>query len=507
MTRTSRNLAGFLLGWLFILALAFGMEAAHAIEFRSVGNNNPWNFQYIGSSGSDLCNQLRAARQATANSDQTLTVETVPTLTRTSITGQCTIKTQEPCTTDYRGITTCPMVTTTPATTYYSRCTSTDPWVQITPTAPTCAPPTPPQCTEHPAGTERTIKLPSSLQPAYSTCVSNCQFTGSGFDFGDGYYMVATSTGAYCDATQTGQALTPTGVSIPTDAGTFTPAPASQQEPGKKGCGTLNGEYVCLGEPTGTGKCTLLSNGGGFCVTVTNKPKTPDQKPDNGTPGTEAAGGTPVTVKEPDANAAFLQNAAQTTIYNNTTINQSTNQGTGGGSSSGSSSGSSTSSSSGGSTSSSSGSSSGSSSSSGGSGGSGEDDGGGKCGAPGQPVCAVKIDPTGIPSEAGAISTQALTDAISGAQTGLSDRLSAPDPLLSWGGVSAVMAMIPAMPYASCQSMTFTVWGGKTMTFPGERGCQGLEKLKTFESWLLTVWTIISCVFVLLRPHASSAKE
>ena len=349
LSRSARNLAGFLCGWLFILAIALGMEAAHAIEFKSVGNGNPWSFEYVGPSGSDLCEQLRTSQQQTANSNQTVTVKPPPiTLTRTEVSGACVISVAEPCYTDYQGIQHCPTQTTTPATTYYSRCTATDPWVLINASAPACATPIePPKCTTHPSGTQKRVTGPmSGSSLPEQMCIDNCTFTGQGAEFPTFWFFDAVSTGDYCDAEAEGQ-LDPTfSQTITTDAGPFLPAPPSQPTDGKKGCGTLDGEYVCLGEPTGTEKCTRLANGGGFCVTVTNTGKTPDKKPDNGTPGTEAQGGTQVTIKEPDANGQ-QQVVAQTTIYNSTTINQSTNQGDGGSSSSGGSSGSSGSSSSG----------------------------------------------------------------------------------------------------------------------------------------------------------------
>ena len=135
MTRTSRNLAGFVAGWLFIFALAFGMEAAHALEFKG---SYASTYEFVGGSGSSLCSQLAANRSAdSANYDYT--VAESPTLTRNTITGSCRLTSSTYCYTDYKGNQVCGGGTTTVyAMDYQSRCSASDPWVQITASAPAC---------------------------------------------------------------------------------------------------------------------------------------------------------------------------------------------------------------------------------------------------------------------------------------------------------------------------------------------------------------------------------
>lgn len=265
MIRAARNIFGFVLGWLFILALAFGMEAAHAIEFRSVGNNNPWNFEYIGSSGSDLCNQLRAGRQSTANSNQTVTVDSEPSLTRTSVSGVCKIKYQEPCTTDYQGNTTCPSATYTPGTTYYSRCTSAEPWVQITASAPPCAADPCPTTSETDAPVATGVMVNASA--ATTMCQGECQVSPWSTD--DGSSITTTPVGGQT-ATIRGSASTRWKVVGVCQAD---PNAALQAELNAEKCQTVNGETVCVGGSTPkncikvNGGLTCTSDAGGVCTT------------------------------------------------------------------------------------------------------------------------------------------------------------------------------------------------------------------------------------------------
>lgn len=269
MTRAARNTAGFVAGWLFILAIALGMEAAHAIEFKSVGNGSPWSFQYVGPSGSDLCEQLRTSRQQTANPNQTVTVKPPPiTLTRTEVSGACVISVAEPCYTDYQGVQHCPTATTTPATTYYSRCTATDPWVLINASAPACATPQPTQCpttseTDAPAATGVMV----NDSAATTMCQAECQI--SPFSTDDGSSITTTPVGGQT-ATIRGSASTRwkvVGV-CQTD-----PDGALQAELNAEKCQTVNGETVCVGGSTPkncikvSGGLSCTSDAGGVCTT------------------------------------------------------------------------------------------------------------------------------------------------------------------------------------------------------------------------------------------------
>jgi hypothetical protein len=152
------------------------------------------------------------------------------------------------------------------------------------------------------------------------------------------------------------------------------------------------------------------------------------------------------------------------------------------------------------------GTSSGGSSGTSGSSGTGTETGTGTCGGSGQPSCSVRIDETGTPATASAFSTESFATAATGASTAIDNKMAEGDPLSLWGGLSAIMGVIPVLPYGECQSITFEVWGGRSVTFPGSRGCIGLEKLKTYESYFLYVVTIFSCVLVMLRARAGDKE-
>lgn len=512
MRNTVRNLAGFVFGWLFILALVFGMEAVHALEFRSVGNNNPWNFEYIGSSGSDLCNQLRAAKQATANSNQTVTAETVPTLTRTSITGQCKIKYADPCVTDWQGNTTCPTQTITPATTYYSRCTSAEPWVKITASAPPCpADPCPVTPEGDPpdyvgGGTVAGVSGPLCYDGCIVTPVEDLQIglcitidsqAGKKGCKAESAVSLKRAGGA-CPADSTARRdFIGTLHSITDETGntySLDPDEPSNCATGNgkticletdpdKDCGTVNGETVCVPKSQRNNKdavkpdkvCTDV-DGKAHCISRT-KTTEPDKPP---APAEPAAG--KITKGEPGSTVTGGEaNGTTINVYNSPS--QSGSGSSSGGSGSGGSSGTS------------------------GSSGTGTETGTGSCGGSGQPSCAVRIDETGTPSTASAFSTESYSTATTGAATSIESKMAETDPLSGWGGLSSVMGIIPVLPYGECQSITFEVWGGRSVTFPGQRACVGLEKLKTYEAYFLSVVTIFSCVLVMLRARAGDKED
>lgn len=510
MTRSSRNLAGFVVGWLFILAIALGMEAAHALEFRMVGNNNPWNFDYTGSNGSDLCEQLRTSRQQTANSNQAVTVESSATLTRTSVTGSCKIKVAEPCYTDYMGNRTCPSQTTTPGATYYSRCTSTDPWVQITASAALCpADPCPVTSVDSPPDFVGNGTVSGTTGPL---CYGGCVVTPSA-DVEVGLCITINSqdnkkgckpdtvvalkrSGGACPADSTQRRdFIGTLHSVTDESGntyTFDPQEPTNCVSGNgknicletdpdKDCGTVNGETVCVPksqrnnkEATKPDKVCTDVDGKAYCISR-DKANEPDKPP---APSEPAAG--KITKGEPGSKISEGEaNGTTINVYNSPSQSGSSSGGSGSGGSSGTS----------------------------GSSGTGTETGTGSCGGSGQPSCAVRIDETGTPSTASAFSTESYSTATTGASTSIENKMAETDPLSGWGGLSSVMGIIPVLPYGECQSITFEVWGGRSVTFPGQRACVGLEKLKTYEAYFLYVVTIFSCVLVMLRARAGNKED
>lgn len=262
MIRAARNIFGFVLGWLFILALAFGMEAAHALEFRT---SYASSVTFVGSSGSSLCSQLQSHMNQT-NAPRTWTVAESATLTRNSVTGSCRLTEAQQCSTDYTGQQYCSGGGTASYFSYYeSRCSASDPWIQITPSAPACPVVQCPTTSETDAPVATGVMVNNS--GSATMCQSDCQI--SPFSTDDGSSITTEPVGGQ-PATIRGSASTRwkvVGV-CQTD-----PNSALQAELNAEKCQSVNGETVCVGGSTPkncikvNGGLSCTSDAGGVCTT------------------------------------------------------------------------------------------------------------------------------------------------------------------------------------------------------------------------------------------------
>jgi len=321
---------------------------------------------------------------------------------------------------------------------------------------------------------------PSEGVPA-ETCDSQCNFTlvegndahqfkietGGTFTGNSALYA---ETGQNCTATvQTPAPAAP--APLPSAAGNITPDQSLAA--GRKGCGYVDGAYKCLGEPTGNGKCTRTPNGGGICVTditPNNVAVIKDAVPNTGTP---APGYNPtaavendkitITAKRPAPGGTTTTETITARVFSPAQMAAATNQGDG--TEQG-------------------------------------EEGGEPCGAPGQPVCAVKVDETGTPDlpadTLGAASDGFQTDALGKIQD-----LQTGPPELEGAG-SDLVSMIPQWG-GSCTSLTIANFRGSDVTFPGARGCTIIDKIKAILAYLLAAVTAFYCIRRFLEAQTAAA--
>lgn len=208
----------------------------------------------------------------------------------------------------------------------------------------------------------------------------------------------------------------------------------------EKGCGYVNGERICTKSPdlTAGSPCKTSPSGAVFCLSTAST----GVLPNNGTTNQPATPTTQSTLP----NAATGSGNVIVNYYDTHTTAESTNYGDGpGGNTGGIGFG-----------------------GAGGGSGSGDPDGDGE----------LNIDEDGMPSAPGFDEWDGGTGGVSGA--------AGDSPAAGWDPSS----LVPEIPEGACESITLTYFG-RSVEFPGTKGCVWIEQLKSILAFCLYVMTTI----------------
>lgn len=244
-----------------------------------------------------------------------------------------------------------------------------------------------------------------------------------------------------------------------------------------KNCGTVNGEYVCVGSPA-PGGCVTSASGKTICTGTPASPITTPPAPENPT--------APGTVATPDA--SFVKPDGFGGVTNNTTTNIYNPGGAATPGGEGTPSGTPTE----------------------------QGEGQSLCGGPGQPACAtdidcggegepkcgVKVDETGT-ADAWATMFDKLIAAEADFETQRTDAASSlaatvasNNPGADWNPFS----LIPELPENTCQTIEVEFFNGQTKSFPTPALCDAIETwFKPTLAFFLYLWTIVAVVFSGMR--------
>lgn len=244
-------------------------------------------------------------------------------------------------------------------------------------------------------------------------------------------------------------------------------------------CGTVNGEYMCVGSPA-PGGCLTTAKGMIVCTSNASTPLTTPPAPESPTTAGQVA--TPVAqFVNPNGTGGITNNNTTTNIFNPGGASAPGQVGTPSGTPTDE-----------------------------------EGEGQGLCGGPGQPACAsdidcggegepkcgVKVDETGT--------ADAWSDLFSKMETAESDfesertavsealtsQVSGSTPTTGWD----VGAMIPDIPDNTCQTITVEFFNGDAKSFPPPVLCEAIEDtFKPVLAFFLYVATLLSILYSGLR--------
>jgi len=237
-------------------------------------------------------------------------------------------------------------------------------------------------------------------------------------------------------------------------------------------CGVFNGESICLGAGPPPASCVTTASGQSFCSQSAASPPVPARA------GT-GTNGVPAQPSEPVGVISITNNAGQTTVFNYYNAQASQQPATG--------------------------TTTGGTGSTGGTTGGGTGGGtGGLCGLPGQALCGVDVDETGVPTMApeglfpdGTAEAQAKAQATAAnmaqGEGAAAEQTAATSGLWSMlgGMVGSSSGECATVPYGFTAPPPFNV--SVRGNFPEENGCQLFGVLRVIFSYALAGLTLLSC--------------
>lgn len=236
-------------------------------------------------------------------------------------------------------------------------------------------------------------------------------------------------------------------------------------------CGTVNGVYGCLGSPA-AGGCLTTASGLMFCTSNATTPLTTPPAPESPTaPGTVAS---PIAqFVKPDGTGGIANGGTTTNVFLPGGASAPGQVGTPSGQPAEE-----------------------------------EGDGDDPCGAPGQPKCEVKIDETGVPSNASSLNSSLAAEsaardaAEAAARSTLDGAAASNEPLGTW----SPFGDRPLIPTGGCQSISVEFFNGSAKQFPGSVGCDAIDNdIKPVLAFFLYLMTGFSITYAVIRARAGQS--